>query len=602
MKYIRFFGFLAIGAVMVVSQDTSTAPHLDASQVENLSQAMFDEYWDLTLQLYPEKATILGDERFGDRLSSYSLQAYEKIKVMLNEFLERANQLLSETEEGSETQTNLGLFVTNIRKKLDYIMSGSHLFPVSKMYTPEMSLRKLLRYTKLNNAQQYWNLIARYRAIPTQIDEQIELFREGIRTNYTLSDRSMFTSSINLEQNVTDSPFYKPFLNITNVNSTDETDELQQNATDAIINHLIPAFKKLDDFLKEEYSLHVRPGIGVGSLPNGREFYIHSLSYHLTDTNVTPEEIHQVGLQEVQRITEEMNEVIKSLGYNMTQKEFSDQLRRNESQYFTTEAKALETYREVLEHEITPKLLQLFKFIPDKKLTVEKVPKELSAGPMAYYSMPSPDNSTPGTFWLDTTNLGNVPKYDVVTLAMHEGVPGHHFQYSYIMEQKNVPDFRKYDVHSSAFGEGWALYAEYLGYELGLYEDPYMRYGHLSYEIFRACRMVVDTGIHVLGWSRQQAIDYMVYNSAHSLDSIEREVDRYITWPGQACAYKYGELKIKEMRKKAESVMGPEFDIKEFHDIILRNNGPLELVAKQVDRYIATTARYGTTLDSIQLD
>ncbi|XP_035223065.1 uncharacterized protein LOC118195841 [Stegodyphus dumicola] len=172
---------------------------------------------------------------------------------------------------------------------------------------------------------------------------------------------------------------------------------------------------------------------------------------------------------------------------------------------------------------------------------------------------------------------------------MHEGVPGHHFQISYAMEQNDFPDFRKYGFNSNAFIEGWALYAEYLGYELGLYEDPYQRYGHLSEEIFRACRMVVDTGLHVFGWSRQQAIDYMMENSAATLNNIEREVDRYITWPGQACAYKYGEMKIKELRRKAEAELGDAFDIKEFHDVILRNNGPMDLVAEQVDHHIAVT-------------
>ncbi|GFQ97729.1 uncharacterized protein TNCT_579161 [Trichonephila clavata] len=172
---------------------------------------------------------------------------------------------------------------------------------------------------------------------------------------------------------------------------------------------------------------------------------------------------------------------------------------------------------------------------------------------------------------------------------MHEGVPGHHFQYAYVMEQDGIPDFKKYGVHTTAFIEGWALYAEYLGYELELFDNPYMRYGHLSYEIFRACRMVVDTGLHVMGWTRQQAIDYMMNNSASTLNNIEREVDRYITWPGQACAYKYGELKIKAMRKRAEEALGEDFDVKEFHDIVLRSNGPLELVEKQIDRYIASS-------------
>ncbi|KAF8788723.1 hypothetical protein HNY73_006732 [Argiope bruennichi] len=518
----------------------------------------------------------------------------------MNEFLERANQLLSICNEGSETQTNLLLFIKNLEFELDHLMSGSHLFPISKLFTPQMGLRHVLKYTKINNAEDAWNLIARYRAIPEQVDEQIELMREGIRTNFTLSDISLFSKSGNWDQaeDVETSPFYKPFINISESITGDELIAIQENASDAILNHVLPAYKKVDDFINNEYRLHTRPGIGVSTLPNGRDFYRQELAYHLTDTGVTPEQIHNMGLREVERITKEMDEVVKSLGFNMTHQEFSNMIRNDTTQFFGTEDEALETYRKVLEEAIAPKLSNIFKNIPEKLLTVEKIPKELATGPQAYYMMPSADNSTPGTFFLDTNSLHNLPKYDVVTLAMHEGVPGHHFQYAYVMERDDIPDFRKYGVRSNAFVEGWALYAEYLGYELGLFNDTYMRYGHLSYEIFRACRMVVDTGMHVMGWSRQQAIEYMLNNSASSVGNIEREIDRYITWPGQACAYKYGELKIKSMRRKAEEIMGDAFDIREFHDIILRNNGPLELVEKQIDRYIESYQRSPTEVTS----
>ncbi|GFQ93194.1 uncharacterized protein TNCT_610561, partial [Trichonephila clavata] len=224
-----------------------------------------------------------------------------------------------------------------------------------------------------------------------------------------------------------------------------------------------------------EYRAHARPGIGVSSLPNGRDFYQHELSYHLSDSSATAEQIHRMGLEEVERISKEMDEVIKSLNLSMTHQEFSNMIRNDESQFFKTEEEALETYREVLEKDIYPKLPLLFKKIPEKKLTVEKMPKEMATGPQAYYMMPSADNSTPGTFVLDTSSLHNIPKYDVVTLAMHEGVPGHHFQYAYVMEQDGIPDFKKYGVHTTAFIEGWALYAEYLGYELELFDNPYMR-------------------------------------------------------------------------------------------------------------------------------
>nr|WBW70121.1 venom protein [Lampona murina] len=584
-----FCGFLLLQCgIKVLAESNSTATPFNSTEqrVDIAADALFDEYWQMSLMDNPETATTLGDHRYDDRLTGYSLKCYEKRKVMMTEFLERATQLLPLAPEGSDTHNNIQLFIVILKYQMDQLMSGSYLFPLSNLYTPQMSLRYLLKYTKLESAKNYWDLISRYLAVPQQIDEQIELMREGIRTNFTLNERSLWEHGGEQNNSIIDSPFYKPFLTLSSTVSAEEAENIQGNASDAVMNSIYPAFKKLDDFMENEYRPNARTGVGVGSLPSGQEYYRQQLSYHLTDQGITAEEIHAMGLSEVERIAEEMAEVIQSLGLNMTMKEFSDKLRNDESQFFISQEEALETYRNIIENEISPKLPILFKNIPGKILTVENIPKDLSSGPRAFYMSPTPDNSTPATFFLDTSSLANLPKYEAMTLAMHEGVPGHHFQISYAMEQNDKPDFQKYGFNSNAFTEGWALYAEYLGYELGLYEDPYMRYGHLSEEIFRACRMVVDTGMHVFGWSRQKAIDYMMNYSASTLNNTEREVDRYITWPGQACAYKYGELKIKELRKRTESSLGQNFDIKEFHDIVLRNSGPLELVEKQVDRYI----------------
>lgn len=578
--------------MQVLADETTTGSSTNSTEqvVDAAADALFDEYWQMYLVDYPEQATRLGDHRYDNRLDGYSLKCYEKRKVMMTEFLERANQLLPLAPEGSDVHDNVESFIVMLQFKIDDLMSGNYLFPLSALYTPQMGLSYLLKYIKLDEANDYWNLISRYQAFPKQIDEQIELMREGIRTNFTLNQVSLWNTSVGEQnQSVSDSRLYKPFLNISSSISDEEAYHIRQNASDAIEDNVFPALKKLDDFIENEYRPNARPEIGVGSLPGGREFYRQELVLHLTENGVTAEQIHAMGLAEVERIAGDMIEVIHSLGLNMTREEFSNYLRNNETQFFESEEEAIETYVDVIENEITPKLLQIFKNIPEKILKVEKIPKDLSGGPRAYYLRASPDNSTPATFFLDTSSLKNLPRYEIVTLAMHEGVPGHHFQISYAMEQDDVPEFRKHDMRSNAFTEGWALYAEYLGYELGLYEDPYMRYGHLSEEMFRACRMVVDTGMHVFGWTRQQAIDYMLDYSASTLDNIKREVDRYITWPGQACSYKYGELKIKELRRKAESMLDQAFDIKEFHDIILRNNGPMELVEKQVERYIEKT-------------
>ncbi|GFY47789.1 uncharacterized protein TNIN_223681 [Trichonephila inaurata madagascariensis] len=370
--------------VLVFGHENSTVNALrsnsselqDPEQLEESANVMFDEYWQIILQDNPEYATVLGDHRYDDRLDTYSLKCYEKKKVMMNEFLERANQLLSISTEGSQIHSDLLLFIINLQSKLDRLMSGSHLFPVSQLTTPVMDLHSILKYTKVNSAEQAWNLIARYKAVPKQVDEKIELMREGIRTNFTLSEISIFSKS-------------------------EEVNAIQENASDAILNYVMPAFIKIDDFMNNEYRAHARPEIGVSSLPNGRDFYQHELSYHLSDSSVTAEQIHRMGLQEVERISKEMDEVIKSLNLSMTHQEFSNMIRNDESQFFKTEEEALETYREVLEKDIAPKLHLLFKKIPEKKLIVEKMPKEMATGPQAYYMMPSADNSTPGTFiWI----------------------------------------------------------------------------------------------------------------------------------------------------------------------------------------------------------
>ncbi|XP_042907556.1 uncharacterized protein [Parasteatoda tepidariorum] len=578
------------GKYNYVMAESSELREID--QLEESANTMFSEYWQMYLLNDPEKATELGDHRYDDKLTSYSLKSYEKRKVMLSEFLERGNQMLPRAPEGSMVQNNLQLFVTSLQSKLDELMSGNYLFPVSNLWYPEMAMRYMLEYMKPEVTKQYWNIIMRYRALGTQIDEQIELMREGIRTNFTSSNYSLPSTRRNFKnEKLENSAFYQPFLNITSAVPSDEALEIQRNASDAVQNFLIPALEKLEDFIQNEYRPSSRSAIGVSALPNGNEFYRQRLSYYLADSNVTAQKIHDMGVAEVSRITLEMDKVIQTLGFNYTRKEFNEYLRNNKAQHFNSGDEALQTYRNMLENTIPRKLSEIFKHIPRTKLQIQAVPEDLTGGPLAYYIPVAPDNSTPGIFFLDTSNLPSLLRYDVTTLSLHEGIPGHHFQFAYAMEQgmKDIPDFRKHGIEADAYTEGWGLYAEHLGYELGLLGDPYQHFGHLSYEMFRACRLVVDTGIHVMGWTRDQAINYMADRIALSLNNIGKEVDRYITWPGQACAYKYGEIKIKELRKKAEDALGNKFDVREFHDVILRNKAPFAILEKEINRYILAT-------------
>ncbi|XP_035225004.1 uncharacterized protein LOC118197585, partial [Stegodyphus dumicola] len=287
---------------------SNSSDRRDPELVTEAANTMFEEYWQIYLMNSPETATVLGDHRYDNKLSSYSLKSYEKDKVMVTEFLQRANELLPHAPEGGETRMNLKLFVMILQYKLDQLMAGSYLFPISKIDTPEMTLRYLLKYIKLNTTEQYWNLIARYRAVPKQIDEIIELMREGIRTNYTLNENSVFSDAAKWKLSAHDSPFYKHFANISSFVPEDEIEAIQENASDAIMNSLVPAFQKLADFMENEYRPHLRADIGVGSLPNGEYFYKNKLAYHLTDATVNAEKIHRMGLSEVARISHEMEE------------------------------------------------------------------------------------------------------------------------------------------------------------------------------------------------------------------------------------------------------------------------------------------------------
>jgi len=293
-----------------------------------------------------------------------------------------------------------------------------------------------------------------------------------------------------------------------------------------------------------------------------------------------------------------LEKVIDSLELKSSLKEFSDYMRKEKDFLFSNVEEMLDAYKGAVFNIIQPQLPKLFNYLPKSKLVIVPMPSSMPNAPGAYYYVGTSDGHKPGTFYINTTNLTASPKYGVMTLALHEAIPGHHLQANFVLENDRFPDFRRhtedrryseapsvFPLHT-AYVEGWGLYAEYLGYELGVYDDVYLEYGHLSYEMFRACRLVVDTGIHVFGWSREQAIDYMLDHIASPKSEIENEVDRYITWPGQACGYKIGELKIKALREQAEKALGSKFDVRKFHDVILQSYGPLDLMEKKVSEFI----------------
>ncbi|XP_013773982.2 uncharacterized protein LOC106458959 [Limulus polyphemus] len=533
-------------------------------------EALFSEFWQWRLQESPEFASIIGNHIFDDKLESYSLEAFQKRKSEAESFLEVAKDLLSEVKDEVD-HSNLELFIADLQSFIDGINAFGYFYPINHLEGVHIELERIVKSCmNLESVDDFWKLIARYRAFPKQAEEIIELLREGIRqgrTNHLVSMENVPKQFADLQTSVEESPFFQPFLSIPKVISSSEKEALKSEAHMVIKSQLLPAFQALGSFIESEYMAALRPNISVSSLPDGEKFYQECLKFHIS-CDMSPEEVHKIGLQEVERISKDLDEVVETLASNVTTSEFLRKIRTDPQFFYKTSEELLSGYEDIVLNQIRPKLPLIIKNIPKMKLSIIPTPPTMSGGPLAYYLSGAEDGSRPGTFFVNTGDIAASPKYEMMSLSLHEAEPGHHLQSSYMIEQTGVPAFRrniedrKYsDVPSrfplhTAYLEGWGLYSEFLGHELGLYEDPYFLLGRLSQEIFRACRLVVDTGIHAFGWSREKAINFMLEHSAATKQNIEKEVDRYITWPGQACAYKIGELKIKELRNKAKTQLG----------------------------------------------
>ncbi len=386
----------------------------------------------------------------------------------------------------------------------------------------------------------------------------------------------------------TASVFYEPFTHFPASISAADQKRLAEEGARAVREAVVPAYADLLEFWTTEYVPGARASLGASELPNGREYYQY-LVRHFTTLDTTPQKVHQIGLDEVKRIRSEMDAVIRSTGFEGTFDEFVQFLRTDPRFYAKTPQQLLE-HAAWIAKQMDGKLPSLFKTLPRLPYTVEPVPDYIAPKYTAGRYVPPPQNSTqPGIYWVNTYDLPSRPLYALEALTFHEAVPGHHLQGALAMELNDLPPFRQFS-YLSAFGEGWGLYCEWLGLEAGFYQDPYSNFGRLTYEMWRACRLVVDTGVHSMGWSRQQAIDFLGSNTALSKHEISTEIDRYISWPGQALAYKMGELEIKRLRAKAEKELGPKFNVRTFHDAVLLNGSvPLPVLADQIDRYIAET-------------
>lgn len=549
---------------------------------------LLDDAWQTELREFPLEATASGDHRYDDRLDDMTVAAFARRLQQQREFLARLDQIDREKLSADE-RINYDLFGRVTRDHIREYEFGGHLIPITNRSGFHVELPELPRSVPLNTVRDYENYIARLNAVARYADDHIGLMREGMRRGMVLADVSLRGYRQVIEPQLVDDPtksrLYDPFRRLPHVIHADDARRLDAAARQAIRESVVPGLRRFASFLGDEYLPACRSQIAAAALPEGREFY-HFRVRKFTTLDITPEQVHETGLAEVKRIRGEMQQIIDKLAFKGDFDAFVEHLRTDPQFYSDSPDELMKEVGYVLKR-MDGELPRLFKTLPRSPYGIRSVPEHIAPQTTtAYYWPPPGDGSRAGFYYVNTYNLKSRPRYEIEALSLHEAVPGHHLQIALQQELDELPPFRRFS-HWTAFIEGWGLYAERLGLEVGFYQDPYSDFGRLSYEMWRACRLVVDTGMHHLGWTRQQAIDFMDQNTALSLHNITSEVDRYIAWPGQALAYKMGELKIRQLRRDAEEQLGDRFDVREFHEVILGAGAlPLDILDARVRAWI----------------
>ncbi len=561
-----------------------------ASESERLRR-LFALFWSTRLAGYPELATYVGVPGYDDRLGDASDEAFEISRRIARE--ERAAfASIDRSRLTASEQVDYDLAVWRVEQGIAGERFHGEYLQVHQLSGIQEDLPGLLESMPAGTAQDFENRLARLRQVPALVDQTLVLLARGLRAGITPPRVTLRDVPGQFASLLTDDPLQSPVLEtfgqIPGTIPAAERERLRGEASRLFREQVAPALRKLRDYLVHTYIPGARESIAMSDLPDGRAWYAYILKTSTT-TDLTPEQIHQLGLAEVKRIRGEMDALIAATGFQGSFADFCHFLRTDPRFFYDRPEDLLTGYRDITKR-IDPQLVKLFGKLPRLPYGVRAVPESTAKSQTtAYYANGSLAAGRPGWFTVNTYDLKSRPKWEMEALASHESVPGHHIMYALIEELGELPDWRKWDVYP-AMSEGWALYAESLGGKIGLYQDPYSRFGQLTYEMWRAIRLVVDTGLHTLGWSRQQAIDYAQANSARSDHEIEVEIDRYIVWPGGAVVYKIGELKIKELRAYAEKELGPGFDLRAFHDQILAHGQlPLALLEKNIKAWVAVT-------------
>ena len=552
-------------------------------------EKFFEEEWEWGLKEYPERATYLGDTRYNDRLTDLSLEAHERRNRRQHDVLARLKKIdraaLTEDE-----RLSYDLFQTQLERAIEGQKYLVDLMPLNQQDGVYKDFAILSTITPFKTAKDYRDYLARLSAFPRQVDETIALMEEGRKKGWTQPAVPLRDVPDAVRAQIHPDPeksvHWKPFEKFPEGVSQPDRDALKIEGRRRIAQQVFPAYQKLYAYLLRDYLPAGRKEIGASTLPDGEAYYGYEIRRHTT-TSKTAKEIHETGLAEVARIRRQMEDIIKKVRFKGDFDDFVKFLRTDQRFYYKSAADLLQGYRDICKR-IDPELIKIFGTLPRTPYGVIPTPDfEAPTSTTAYYRPGSPEGARPGYFVANTFRLETRPKYEMEALTIHEAVPGHHLQISLAQELTGVPRFRRHGGFT-AFVEGWALYSESLGDGMGFYTDPYSKFGQLTYEMWRAVRLVVDTGMHAFGWSRQRAIDFMKANTAKTEHDITVEIDRYIVWPGQALAYKTGELKLKELRARAEKELGERFDLRRFHDAVLLAGAlPLDILEKRVDAWIA---------------
>jgi uncharacterized protein (DUF885 family) len=557
------------------------------SQRERLYE-LFDQIWEWRLSSYPEFATYVGVPGHDDRWTDVSLEAIAQRQRDQRQFL-AALEAIDSSGLDPDAQLDRRLIQEDLQTRVEGFQFQSELLAINQLEGVHQDVPQLLASMPANSVGDYEHMLARLRAVPDLNEQTLVLLDRGLSTGITpprITLREVPRQLRNLiTEEAADSPILSPFAEIPEEIPEKAKKRLKREAERILVADIYPAYRGLLEYLEQRYLPEARETIGQSAMPNGKKWYAYNARYHTT-TNLTPREIHEIGLAEVERIRGEMTEIIRELEFDGSFAEFAEFLRTDPQFYFDSREDFISAYQAICKRA-DPELIRLFGNLPRLPYGVKPVPayKDKSA-PTAYYEPGSLAAGRPGIFFANTYDLTTRPSWEMETLSLHEAVPGHHLQISLSQELEGTHDLLKYTFYS-AFVEGWGLYAESLGDEMGFYQSPYSKFGRLTYEIWRAIRLVVDTGMHELGWSRDQAIEFFKQNAPKTEHDIVVEVDRYIVWPGQALAYKIGELKIQELRQHAQRRLGSTFDVRSFHDqVLLRGAMPLGVLEQRIRDWV----------------